>query len=202
MDERAYRIPEPRKDSLTVAVCPNPSCSSVSHLSCLSSAFLTTTPSISAHYPSLVPRGGSCPSCGEYILWGDVVRGCYRRRSQGATVLAEDEDDASSLASNNDISTGPSKKGSPTTTKLKRGRPRKQMQKLPITESSFAHRKSTKPVQSILPKKQASLNPAVRAPKQTVSQAHRPAKRAAGKSKCKIPLQVRLICLSLSSDNH
>ena len=27
----------------------------------------------------MVPRGGHCKSCMEYTLWGDVIRGCYRR---------------------------------------------------------------------------------------------------------------------------
>ena len=27
----------------------------------------------------MVPRGGHCKSCKEYTLWGDVIRGCYRR---------------------------------------------------------------------------------------------------------------------------
>lgn len=85
------------KDPLTVAVCPNPECSGTSHLLCLSSAFLsssdssTTLPSSSSS--TIIPRGGACPSCGEYTLWGDVIRGCYRRRAHGATVIGEDDDD-------------------------------------------------------------------------------------------------------------
>ena len=27
----------------------------------------------------MVPRGGHCKSCKEYTLWGDAIRGCYRR---------------------------------------------------------------------------------------------------------------------------
>ena len=29
----------------------------------------------------MIPRGGTCKRCNEYVLWGDIVRGCYRRRT-------------------------------------------------------------------------------------------------------------------------
>lgn len=29
----------------------------------------------------MIPRGGTCRSCHKYVLWGDVVRGCFRRRT-------------------------------------------------------------------------------------------------------------------------
>ena len=32
----------------------------------------------------LVPRGGICTSCSTYVLWGDIIRGCYRRMTGGA----------------------------------------------------------------------------------------------------------------------
>ena len=28
---------------------------------------------------TMIPRGGHCKSCGNYTLWGDLIRGCYRR---------------------------------------------------------------------------------------------------------------------------
>ena len=40
----------------------------------------------------IIPRGGTCRSCGTYTLWGDVIRGCFRRREGGATLEAEPED--------------------------------------------------------------------------------------------------------------
>lgn len=40
---------------------------------------------------SLVPRGGTCKVCGNYTLWGDVIRGSYRRRA-GAVAEEEEED--------------------------------------------------------------------------------------------------------------
>lgn len=30
-----------------------------------------------------MPRGGTCNDCNKYVLWGDVVRGCYRRARGG-----------------------------------------------------------------------------------------------------------------------
>ena len=47
----------------------------VSHLTCLSQDFLKE----SSGTTEIIPRGGHCKSCHNYILWGDVVRGCYRR---------------------------------------------------------------------------------------------------------------------------
>jgi len=49
----------------------------VSHLTCLSQDFLTDSSGTS----EIIPRGGHCRSCHNYVLWGDVVRGCYRRLS-------------------------------------------------------------------------------------------------------------------------
>ncbi|KAJ3571004.1 hypothetical protein NP233_g4044 [Leucocoprinus birnbaumii] len=41
----------------------------------------------------LLPRGGTCTSCGNYTLWGDIVRGCYRRQA-GRAVPEVDADEA------------------------------------------------------------------------------------------------------------
>lgn len=38
----------------------------------------------------MIPRGGHCKSCRTYVLWGDIVRGMYRRSAGGA--LGEEED--------------------------------------------------------------------------------------------------------------
>ncbi|PIL28766.1 hypothetical protein GSI_08810 [Ganoderma sinense ZZ0214-1] len=40
----------------------------------------------------IIPRGGHCASCNDYILWGDLVRGCYRRREGGVTPEVEQDD--------------------------------------------------------------------------------------------------------------
>ena len=46
----------------------------------------------------MLPRGGECPSCTEYVLWGDVIRACYRqytgRRGEDVNVAAGIEEEA------------------------------------------------------------------------------------------------------------
>ena len=44
----------------------------------------------------MLPRGGECPGCNRYTLWGDIIRGCYRRhlgRAVEATVDATEEEE-------------------------------------------------------------------------------------------------------------
>ncbi|KAJ2931293.1 hypothetical protein H1R20_g5854, partial [Candolleomyces eurysporus] len=66
-------------DTLVTALCPHDGCLAVSHLFCLSKLFLDSpSPSFSQH-SRVIPRGGNCPSCSKYTLWGDIVRGSYRR---------------------------------------------------------------------------------------------------------------------------
>ena len=73
------------------ALCPTTTCLAVSHLSCLSRHFLANEASSSSN-ADIIPRGGWCDSCDAYILWGDVIRGCYRRREGGVTLEAEQDD--------------------------------------------------------------------------------------------------------------
>ncbi|KAJ8696614.1 Slx4p interacting protein, variant 2 [Pleurotus ostreatus] len=73
---------------LSTSLCPQPSCNSVAHLLCLSEAFLAGQ----NDRPGFIPRGGTCNSCNTYVLWGDIIRGCYRR-STGAAPAPEDDDD-------------------------------------------------------------------------------------------------------------
>ncbi|KAG6829449.1 hypothetical protein H0H92_004509 [Tricholoma furcatifolium] len=73
-------------DALSTALCPNTSCSAVSHLTCLSTKFLGPS-------TVLIPRGGTCPSCKTYILWGDIVRGSYRRQTGGISTEPDAVDD-------------------------------------------------------------------------------------------------------------
>ena len=40
----------------------------------------------------MLPRGGSCKSCRSYVLWGDVIRGCYRRHQGGKAPQLEQSD--------------------------------------------------------------------------------------------------------------
>ncbi|KAF4620764.1 hypothetical protein D9613_000533 [Agrocybe pediades] len=62
-------------DFLSNALCPSHRCNAVSHLRCLAEHFMKERPETG----TIVPRGGHCKTCGDYTLWGDVIRGCYRR---------------------------------------------------------------------------------------------------------------------------
>jgi len=72
-----------------VALCPSGDCRAVSHLSCLAADFLSSD---SLQSSGLLPRGGNCKSCGSYVLWGDVIRGCYRRHQGGKAPQLEESD--------------------------------------------------------------------------------------------------------------
>ncbi|KZT28272.1 hypothetical protein NEOLEDRAFT_1087264 [Neolentinus lepideus HHB14362 ss-1] len=75
-------------DPLEIALCPQDSCTAMSHLHCLAQAFISQ-----GKQPTAIPRGGSCRSCNTYVLWGDVVKGCYRRKTDGVPSLPLDDDD-------------------------------------------------------------------------------------------------------------
>lgn len=92
-NHRSYSTPC-RQKPLEYALCPSSDCVSVSHLHCLAREFLKENPPQS----ELIPRGGSCRSCDSYVLWGDIIRGCYRRQKGGVTLESEvdaEEDEAS-----------------------------------------------------------------------------------------------------------
>ncbi|KAJ6497838.1 hypothetical protein C8R45DRAFT_984418 [Mycena sanguinolenta] len=76
-------------DHLKTTLCPNTGCTAVSHISCLSQDFLSSQTSDTG----MIPRGGHCKSCRQYILWGDVIRGIYRRSAGGALAAEEEGDD-------------------------------------------------------------------------------------------------------------
>ncbi|CCO31008.1 Structure-specific endonuclease subunit SLX1 [Rhizoctonia solani AG-1 IB] len=84
-----------RMDHLRIALCPQGDCKAVAHLDCLAESF-SKHPS---NPPGLIPRGGTCKVCEQYTLWGDVIRGCYRRARGGLQQptseheLEEDEDE-------------------------------------------------------------------------------------------------------------
>ncbi|EKM57134.1 uncharacterized protein PHACADRAFT_172822 [Phanerochaete carnosa HHB-10118-sp] len=78
-------------NALDIALCPAPGCKSLSHLTCLAKSFVPST-SVSSTAP-LIPRGGCCTACKIYVLWGDVVRGCYRIHKGGAVEVLEDSED-------------------------------------------------------------------------------------------------------------
>jgi structure-specific endonuclease subunit SLX1 len=72
----------------------------------------------------MVPRGGHCKSCKEYILWGDVIRGCYRRsrkQKQPANSIFTTEGENLDFVESSGI------EDNATSMKRKRGRPRKDL---------------------------------------------------------------------------
>ncbi|KAK7676421.1 hypothetical protein QCA50_020639, partial [Cerrena zonata] len=75
------------KEPLNYALCPASECTAVSHIRCLAKDFLSSSTS----KVDIIPRGGTCRKCHTYVLWGDVIRGCYRRRKGGADLI-EDPD--------------------------------------------------------------------------------------------------------------
>ncbi|KAJ7078857.1 hypothetical protein B0H15DRAFT_526893 [Mycena belliarum] len=77
-------------DPLNTTLCPATGCMAVSHLSCLAEDFLSSQ----APDTGMIPRGGRCSSCNTYVLWGDIVRGMYRRSAGGALAAPEGDDDA------------------------------------------------------------------------------------------------------------
>lgn len=103
-------------DALTTLLCPHDDCLSISHVRCLSTQFLASSnsasansdvafisaptasskapsPSVYIHQSTLIPRGGNCPSCTKYTLWGDLVRGSYRRVLGAAVELPDNDPD-------------------------------------------------------------------------------------------------------------
>ena len=77
-----------KQSPLSTALCPSSNCHAVSHLKCLSQHFIDQQD----QPKTMVPRGGHCKSCKEYVLWGDVIRGCYRRmRSYSPTGQLSDD---------------------------------------------------------------------------------------------------------------
>ncbi|KAJ4000609.1 hypothetical protein F5050DRAFT_1803950 [Lentinula boryana] len=83
----ASKEPLQCSDPLTHALCPQHACNGTAHLLCLSQHFLNQGPS-----DLMVPRGGDCPSCSSFVLWGDVIKGCYRRATGGAVSVEEEEE--------------------------------------------------------------------------------------------------------------
>ncbi|KAL5520764.1 SLX1 [Sanghuangporus sanghuang] len=75
---RSTEIVPALEDQLALALCPAPACKGTAHLLCLARKFLSEDMD-GRGTSKLIPRGGECPTCLRYVLWGDVIRGCYRR---------------------------------------------------------------------------------------------------------------------------
>lgn len=52
----------------------------------------TTTPNPFSLGKGMLPRGGTCISCWRYTLWGDIIKGCYRRHT-GRVLVSNNLDD-------------------------------------------------------------------------------------------------------------
>lgn len=122
---------ESEQSSLSTSICPNSTCTASFHLLCLSTRFLAE----GAPSTALLPRGGTCPSCGSYTLWGDVVKASYRRHA-GSGMIEEEEEEllepgeifgAGESDSNEEVPpeapTPRSPRKAPALTNRKRGRP-------------------------------------------------------------------------------
>lgn len=103
-------VPLPHKNSyrqnpLDYALCPSSGCISVSHLHCLAKDFRK----VNSPPTDLIPRGGNCNSCGSYVLWGDIIRGCYRRQRGGVVLESEvDAEEDEESGSSEDVDPQPS----------------------------------------------------------------------------------------------
>ncbi|KAG9039258.1 Slx4p interacting protein [Tulasnella sp. JGI-2019a] len=95
----SFCMPTSSQDNLSIILCTQGPCTAVSHLRCLANQFIVSSPveidttgqsSDAPIVASMVPRGGECPSCKSWMLWGDLIRGCYRRHKGGVgAVVAE-----------------------------------------------------------------------------------------------------------------
>ncbi|KAL1721898.1 hypothetical protein EV715DRAFT_270768 [Schizophyllum commune] len=83
------QITEYTSDPLTTTLCPTTGCMSTAHLMCLSQEWLAAEPD----NQGLIPRGGHCRDCKSYVLYGDIIRGSYRRAAGKAVVLEDDDED-------------------------------------------------------------------------------------------------------------
>ena len=69
----------------------------------------------------IIPRGGTCRECHLYVLWGDIIRGCYRRQKNEADIVEDpDSGEDIELSGGSDIESPgvvdvrPSRKGTET----------------------------------------------------------------------------------------
>lgn len=70
-------LPTPSSGAGTL-ICPSPSCTSITHLTCLATHFLATEKSTSAtannSTTSLLPTTGTCPTCSTPLHWQTLVQ--------------------------------------------------------------------------------------------------------------------------------
>jgi len=105
------------QDPLTTCLCPTPECTTVSHMICLSRHFLH------GDTEDMIPRGGHCTSCRNYILWGEIVRGSYRRDAGGFIPQSAGDEQDEANTSESDLEEYPSVPDMSSTSKAGRSRP-------------------------------------------------------------------------------
>ncbi|KAJ7251825.1 hypothetical protein B0H12DRAFT_1119005 [Mycena haematopus] len=110
-----------RTDHLRTTLCPKTGCTAVSHMSCLSEDFLSSQTADTG----MIPRGGRCKSCCTYILWGDIIRGIYRRSAGGALPAEEEGDDDALFLSDAESDTVPPSKPAKTKGKTQGASPKR-----------------------------------------------------------------------------
>lgn len=118
------------KEHLAVSLCPHTECQGVAHISCMSHSFLederSAQSSPGAGTSQLIPRGGACPSCRTYTLWGDIIRGCYRRfvtaKSGVEATVQEEEDDGVADRSDEKLGSSNDDLSSPVKTRRKKAK--------------------------------------------------------------------------------
>jgi len=107
---------------------------------------------------SIIPRGGTCPSCKKYTLWGDIVRGAYRRLKGGQKAVEEEANELSEEeegSEDEDLSEDGSDAGSATSTKgkgkmvVKEKTPRGRPPKIQSTSNPVSPKKRTHSPQSV-----------------------------------------------------
>ncbi|KAF9528467.1 hypothetical protein CPB83DRAFT_791449 [Crepidotus variabilis] len=144
-------------EALQTTLCPATGCTGVSHLLCLSKHFLDqsidnqargSSQSSSSKEPlfvqpqsSIIPRGGQCNSCKGYILWGDLIRGSYRR--QRALQLLQDGLDAAPQDDDDLFVSDETEED--TSSKKKRSKSRSKSTSTVGSRSPLKAKKSTKP---------------------------------------------------------
>ncbi|KXT12911.1 hypothetical protein AC579_10456 [Pseudocercospora musae] len=95
-------------DGAATIICPQETCSGVSHLQCLSTKFLNEESGTNSH--PVIPTSGHCPTCNSQLLWIDLVKELSlrmrgekeikalfkpkRAKKSAALVAAEDESSA------------------------------------------------------------------------------------------------------------
>ncbi|MBW0470245.1 hypothetical protein O181_009960 [Austropuccinia psidii MF-1] len=88
------------EESLLYAVCFSSICFMSAHLLCLSKHFLNGAPHPTSQSSSpprrVLPDRGFCPACSIDLRWGELIKGCYRRKTGKVTedCSSQAEDDS------------------------------------------------------------------------------------------------------------